>query len=328
MNQAPNRSPDRRGDLDLGERGGGRHRLLLSRQLLAVSGGVLTVLLITLAVQLFAGGVVAAFSPSLATDTLFLTLLSGISMYLVAMPFSYFVFRLGKPYAEPARGRLSVPAFFGLLVISFGIAVAGSLVSDRVQALISLLTGEAAKNPVQEMTSNTPFWTNLLVYGLLAPIMEEIVYRKIVIDRLRPFGDGTAVVASGLIFGLVHGNLSQVFYATLFGLLAGIVYVYTGKLRYTLALHVAVNLVGGVFTAEANKLLGTGSAVDLLYAGYSAWLIFCLAATPVLAAVLFSKYSRAERKPECMPPRQTLAFFVKNPGIVALAAMLVLLFLV
>ena len=46
----------------------------------------------------------------------------------------------------------------------------------------------------------------ILTSVIIAPVMEELVFRKYLVDRLVPYGQKTAVVLSGLFFGLFHGN--------------------------------------------------------------------------------------------------------------------------
>lgn len=50
-----------------------------------------------------------------------------------------------------------------------------------------------------------------------------------------------ALVVQGVIFGVIHANLVQGTYATVLGVLLGWVYWRTGKLRYSMLLHFAVN---------------------------------------------------------------------------------------
>ena len=48
---------------------------------------------------------------------------------------------------------------------------------------------------------------------ICAPILEEYIFRKLIVDRTVKYGQGVAVVLSGLMFGLFHGNLNQFAYA-------------------------------------------------------------------------------------------------------------------
>lgn len=72
---------------------------------------------------------------------------------------------------------------------------------------------------------------------------------------MRGYGEKLAVIVSALLFGLFHANLSQLFYAFLLGLLLGYVYLRTGKLRYSIALHMLFNLLGSIV---GPALLGSG----------------------------------------------------------------------
>lgn len=102
--------------------------------------------------------------------------------------------------------------------------------------------------------------------------LEELFFRKALISHMKPYGEKTAVILSALMFGLFHGNFSQVFYAFFLGLLFGYVFVKTEKLRYSLMLHMIINFLGSVL---APGLLAwseaRGNAVPVyLYIGFMA----------------------------------------------------------
>lgn len=315
------------------------HAFPIERQLGAVCTGIASVILLSLIIQGLANSVLERLFPSLATQDWYQVALSSISMYLVAMPISYFALRLGKKAPSSAPKKLTVGGFCALLSLSFGIAILGNLIGSAVQALIFALTGKAAINPVETATMSTPFWANLLFGGILAPVAEEIVYRKLVIDRLRPLGELFAVLFSGLLFGLVHGNFSQFFYATMFGFLAGAVYVYTGKLRYTVALHIAVNLTGGVLYTEIIRAMGgTQAAQDLsarlsdtpvaayLYIGYTALMMLCVLAMPFVLFLLHRRFC-LQRRAEDKSPSEIGRAIAQNPACWLLGAIFLILFI-
>lgn len=87
-----------------------------------------------------------------------------------------------------------------------------------------------------------------------APLFEELACRKLLCDRLHPYGEGYAMAASGLLFGLIHGNSTQFFLAFLLGMLFAMVYLRTGKILYTMLLHGMINLTATL--SEIVKLLG------------------------------------------------------------------------
>jgi membrane protease YdiL (CAAX protease family) len=92
---------------------------------------------------------------------------------------------------------------------------------------------------VEGTTEHIVLQTILLIAA--APVMEEFVFRRCLIDRLSPYGEKAALVTSALLFALFHETVNQVFYAFLLGLVLGYVYLKTGRLRITVVLHMLVN---------------------------------------------------------------------------------------
>ena len=81
---------------------------------------------------------------------------------------------------------------------------------------------------------------NVVFLVILGPIFEEWMFRKQLIDHTRKYGEKTAILLSGLAFGLFHMNLFQFFYAFLLGVMFGYIYMRTSKLRYSTAMHMII----------------------------------------------------------------------------------------
>jgi len=76
---------------------------------------------------------------------------------------------------------------------------------------------------------------------ILGPLLEELIFRKLLIDKLRPFGYTVSIVTSGIMFGAYHMNLEQFFYAAFLGIILGSIYYKTGNFLYTFISHAAFN---------------------------------------------------------------------------------------
>ena len=76
---------------------------------------------------------------------------------------------------------------------------------------------------------------------LVAPFMEELLFRGVLLRKARRFGDRTAVVFTAVMFGLMHGNLNQFLYAVVIGLVLGYLAVRTNRILYNVLLHMTVN---------------------------------------------------------------------------------------
>lgn len=82
---------------------------------------------------------------------------------------------------------------------------------------------------------------DLVVFAGVPAVMEELLIRHMVLDTLRPLGSGVAVTVSALLFGLMHGNLTQTPYALLMGFVLGFIYIYSDDLWLTVAVHAVAN---------------------------------------------------------------------------------------
>lgn len=166
---------------------------------------------------------------------------SIVPMQLIGIPLGVLVMRK-LPAQKPEDHKLSAKHFLEFLAMSFCLMYVGNLIGTF---LSTGLSGGNAQNAVAEMAMDTnPL--KILAMVILAPLLEEFICRKVVIDRTRQYGEKLSVVLSALIFGLLHQNLFQFFYAFGLGLVFGFIYIRTGRLRYTVLLHVIINFMGGV----------------------------------------------------------------------------------
>lgn len=259
--------------------------------------------------QLLVATAVSALCPSLLDLPGATWALSLLPMYLVAMPLSLLLFRL-VPRKELARKDMSLPTWLALLSFCFALTYLGSIIGVVLNAILGFFSGNVPTNDLQSTALESPVWVTLIFVGILAPILEEIFFRKLLVDRLAFYGDLPAILISGIAFGLVHGNFYQFFYAAAVGIVFGYIYIRTGKLRYTVGLHMAVNLVGSVYTSamygkidmellESNALLGLLRSFGGLsmMAAYYVFVIAVLVSLPfaILHLRRMIRFRRGER---------------------------------
>ncbi len=293
------------------------------------AAAVALIFLLTMVLQILLDMVVRRTAPQIASAAWYTMALSSLPMYAVAMPLSYLVFRLA-PAEAPEKRSMKFYVWLGLLAICFGLTYAGNMVGTLVNQIIGAVRGEPVVNELASVTTSTPLWANLLFVGILAPLMEEIFYRKLVIDRLTRYGDLPAILISGLAFGLIHGNFSQLFYAAILGCLFGYIYLNTGKIRYTIFLHMGINLVGGVYSSEMLKLLNTDEPsvlAILMMLAYLAFVVLMVVGAIVAAVLLFIYCRRPFRRAgNPLTAREWCRVLPANPAVWLFAALVVFLF--
>ena len=166
---------------------------------------------------------------------------SGVPLYLIAMPIA--VMLMGKSTViETRKFDMKPGLFFKLLLMCLPMMWVGSVFGSMLSMVLS--NGEATDR-VADLAMQTNIW-NVVFLVIVGPIFEEWLFRKQLIDHTRKYGEKTAILLSGLAFGLFHMNLFQFFYAFLLGVMFGYIYMRTSKLRYSTAMHMIINFNGGV----------------------------------------------------------------------------------
>ena len=161
------------------------------------------------------------------------------------------------PVQKLEKKPMGIGKLLLILMMALGIAGVGSLLGAAVESIFS----DNQNLDVTAIMLGTSLPLRAVVIGILAPILEELFFRKFLIDRLIKYGEFTSIFLSGLIFGLYHGNFQQFFYATFIGWLLAFVYVRTGNVRNTILIHMIINLGTSVITMSLlRKLIESGIA--------------------------------------------------------------------
>ena len=132
-----------------------------------------------------------------------------------------------------------------LSLSSLGCMYAFNFITTVLRIVLAYF-GIEAPTAVHDSLTQTSLPLALFSALIVAPILEELFYRRFICDRLAKYGEWPAVLFSGLTFSLFHMNFEQLFYAFALGCIFAAVYIKTGKLRYTVIMHFIVNLVGTV----------------------------------------------------------------------------------
>lgn len=203
-----------------------------------------------------------------------------IGMYYVVSSFVYFVLGLvfgSEPETYMLRqmlcGACTIPVTWSFYreIQKLEDVVYGrerTFINRRMvwNVIVSLLTGAMFGIAVNNFIAMTPliqasegfheannsFFAGGVLFELLGsclviPIAEELLYRGVVFKRLRLLVDVLpAILLSGLIFGLMHGNIVQLLYAGILGVLLAYLMQGTGKLYAPILGHIAANVMAVV----------------------------------------------------------------------------------
>lgn len=125
-------------------------------------------------------------------------------------------------------------------------AILACSVSLGLNALLTL-TGFADSSQTYQKVADkqygVAFAAGLVLYGVISPFAEEVVFRGVIYNRLRRlYSPMVGIVMSGALFGAFHGNLVQGVYGACLGMLMAYLYERSGKFGIPFLFHAVANL--------------------------------------------------------------------------------------
>lgn len=162
-----------------------------------------------------------------------------------------------------------ITSYFTVFASAFGIE---SFTMKTMDAL-------AAENPA-------PAFLQILGYTVFPALFEEFAYRGVVLQSLRRYGDWFAIFMSALLFGLLHGNIVQIPFAFMVGILLGWCTVVSGTMWVGIAIHFGNNLLSSLQT-----ILQTACGEAAAYAATAAMMV-CLFVLGIICFIIYKKHNK------------------------------------
>lgn len=134
-------------------------------------------------------------------------------------------------------GRGSVMAFTVILALS------ASLALNALLTLTGFVDSSQTYQEVADRQYGVALAVGVILYGVISPFTEEVVFRGVIYNRLRRFyGAPVGIVVSGVLFGVFHGNLVQGVYGACLGMLMAYLYERSGSFLIPILFHAVANL--------------------------------------------------------------------------------------
>lgn len=222
-------------------------------------------------VQLIVAGFMSAVDPNLLMTDWANFFLIAVSFYLIGFPLAYCMMKKIPTAVSQEKKRLTLWQLVEYGLISYAVMILLNFLTTFLLSFIELFKTESIVNPVQQVISTGSPWLSLLCIVVLSPIIEELLFRKILLDRVRIYGDKVAIIFTAIAFGFYHGNLSQLFYAVGLGIILAYIVLKTNQLKYSIGIHMFVNAMGSLILP---MLIGDGS--DLLRAQIASVIVVIL----------------------------------------------------
>lgn len=236
----------------------------------------------------------------------------GIGGHFIGKRTKNDIFNLGKPVST----KLMLSAIpFGFFICLVGNYVTGFFVNFMDEIGIHL------SSPEFDVPSG---FTGRLIYivsiAVVPPLVEEFAIRGVIMQPLRRYGDKFAILASALVFAVLHGNLIQAPFALIAGIGIGYAVCITNSVWTGVLIHAVNNFYSVITEFMIEDIIDTAT-LDRVY------LITTIAlyAVSIIGSVVFIIFRNRRR---LMPSftslsegRKMFSFVWSIPMIIALMIM-------
>lgn len=153
--------------------------------------------------------------------------------YMVAFPAFYYICKRIRR-TPPEQHKMTLGQFMSCIFMNQGILLVGFIIGTVIYGMFLFKMSDVGTNRLREAMSNAELLWRILTVGVVTPIFEELVFRKLFIDRVHIYGEGMAILASGLLYALYQGDFTRFFFSVGLGAFFAYIYIRTGKIWYTM----------------------------------------------------------------------------------------------
>ena len=166
---------------------------------------------------------------------------AGLSLLIWAFSKKFPIKRI---YEHVAPRKMTIQSFVMVCASLFGVRFISKLILGGIEKLLLEMGIPATlvANSSEELTSSIIF---VLYLGVMAPVVEEFIFRGFIGYRLERYGKVFTILFTALIFSLFHANITQ----EVFTFMAGIVFAYVAieyGFQWAVVVHMMNNFIFAV----------------------------------------------------------------------------------
>jgi membrane protease YdiL (CAAX protease family) len=196
----------------------------------------------------------------------------AIFSFIVALAIILFLLRKDIQDRHLDRSRADMSKTIGWMFGGVFLAMLAQIIAANIEVQVFDINAESenTKNLV-EIATLTPWF--IIVTSILAPILEEIVFRKILFGTLyKRTNFFIAAILSSLIFAAVHIDFTHLLIYASMGFVFAFLYVKTRRIIVPIMAHVMMNtfviLMQVVFKDDIERLIKQAEQLQSIIGGF------------------------------------------------------------
>ena len=171
---------------------------------------------------------------------------------------------------KPVKVNLMIPVIFVGMAVSMTANSASQILAEN----FTIFGVENKVDMSITVTTGVEAVLYIIATAVVPAFAEEFAFRGIILGSLRKYGDVFSIIASAVMFGLMHRNTTQIVFAFILGLIFGFITCKTNSIIPAVIIHFLNNL----YAVILDMLNTTGVITDRRYTSIYFLLValFCI----------------------------------------------------
>ncbi len=236
------------------------------------------------------------------------------SVLSLGLPFLiiYLIFRGKKligslPYEKPQNRESAVY----LTMLCVPVMVFSSLLINYISAIVQTILGVEFNSNIGDTktTGLVGILTVCISIAIVPATIEEFVVRGVTMQPLRKYGDKFAIIMSAIFFAVMHGNMLQLPYTFVGGLILGYLAIKTKSMWPPMVLHFVNNFYSAVVLIVSDNFGDSAGNI----ATYIIWALFVVSGIVGFTGYMKNREGASLSKGESvLNTKEKIIAFVKN----------------
>ena len=192
-------------------------------------------------------------------------------IYFMTFLYSFFIYRKNKDIISVPIKKIEA----GKTIHSIGIAVCGVPVAMLLNALGCLFSSTGAE--MSEDVNIYPVWVAVVVFAIVPAIVEEYIFRGVVLGAYKTVDVKTSILISSIFFALLHFSYGSVLYGFLFGCLFAYIRIVTNNILYSMIMHCAFNALNVFLSYLDMESISLGGFMLMIGIGLIGFIVLTVA---------------------------------------------------
>jgi len=191
--------------------------------------------------------------------------------FMLLIPFFMYKFMRKKKITEVLQDFHVKKINFKAIIIAIGIGIIVYFLNLAVASFFNIFIYSTGYDPSFGMATISSesyplinFLGDIFITAMLPGICEEFCHRGLLVNGYKQISPKKTILLVGLLFGLMHLNIEQVFYATIIGMFLTFLVYLTDSIIPSIIIHFLNNAIGLYITFASYNNLPFGNFAKTL----------------------------------------------------------------